>query len=430
MKKTINDILHEIAESLIRKYIFKTISGKKNDDIYIYINGVYEDWGRDAIRVEVEKRLKAGCKTHYVNEVINKIARKTLIEREKMGCKDVNLICLENGVLDLKNMKLMPHNPDYRFMSKIPVFYKPEAKYGKIEQFMEEVLYGEDVKVMQEWFGYNIYRRYPIKKAVILRGPTDSGKTQILNILKQFIGKDNISGKSLHKIAEGKWQIVKLYNKNSNICDELSSKDVNDVETFKAITGGSPVDAEYKFGDSFQFVNYAKLTFAANKIPFVDVDAEDDAYFNRWIIFDCENTFEKGSPNTKLEIWRELTTKKELSGILNWAIIGLKRLLKNGKFSYEKTTEEIKLIMLKENSVFSFVNECCDCVMGEWISKKELHKEYMDYCKLNNKGAVPIKSFGKELKKECMYIVEGRDRTGKVEGWRNIKIVKRPVMGI
>ncbi len=429
-KLTMSDICHQIAERLIKKYIFKTISGKKNDVIYIYINGIYEDWGRDAIRIEVEKQLGSLCKTHNVNEVINKIIRKTLVERESMGCHKPTLICLNNGVLDLKKMKLMPHSPDYRFMSKIPIMYNPEAKYGRIEQFMEEVLYGDDVTIMQEWFGYNIYRRYPIKKAVILRGPTDSGKTQVLNVLKEFTGKGNVSGKSLHKIAEGKWQVAKLYNKNSNICDELSSRDINDIETFKGITGGSSVDAEFKFGDSFEFVNYAKLTFAANKIPYVNVDEDDSAYFNRWIIFDCENTFEKGSSTTKMDIWRELTTEEMLSGILNWALIGLKRLLKKGMFSYDKTIEEIKLIILKENSIFGFIHECCEYKIDEWISKADLHKNYIEYCSFNNKGAIPIKTFGKRLREECPYIVEGRDKSGKVEGWKNIKVVSIPILGV
>ena len=40
--------------------------------------------------------------------------------------------------------------------------------------------------------------------------------------------------------------------------------------------------AEYKFGDSFQFLNFAKHTFATNKIPSVE-DVDDAAYYDRWI---------------------------------------------------------------------------------------------------------------------------------------------------
>jgi len=88
-----------------------------------------------------------------VNEVVNKIARKSLTKRENLGNKDVNLICLNNGVLNLKTMKLLPHKPEYRFMSKIPVNYVEGVKCPKIEDFIHDILYEDDIAVIQEWFG-------------------------------------------------------------------------------------------------------------------------------------------------------------------------------------------------------------------------------------------------------------------------------------
>ena len=52
-------------------------------------------------------------------------------------------------------------------------------------------------------------------------------------------------------------------------------------------------DAEKKFGDSFEFVNYAKLNFACNKIPRINGDVDDEAFWDRWMIFDFENKFDK-----------------------------------------------------------------------------------------------------------------------------------------
>ena len=135
-QKTMADICHEIAEALIRLYDFRTICDGRNDEIYVYINGVYEKWGRDAIRIQVEKKLGTLCKTHHVNEVVNKIVRKTLTERRSMGCSDPNLICLENGVLDVKVLKLYPHNSEYRFMNKLPVAFDAGARCLLIENFI------------------------------------------------------------------------------------------------------------------------------------------------------------------------------------------------------------------------------------------------------------------------------------------------------
>lgn len=427
-KKDISKIIHEISEKLIQRYNFITIAGKKQDDIYVYNDGVYEDFGKEIIKMQTEKMLGKICKIHYVNEVIQKIARQTYKKIEVLGNKNPWLICLNNGVLDIKNMKLLPHDSKYGFMNKIPIDYNVKAKYDKIENFMEELLYGEDIDVVQEWFGYNLFISYPVKKAMIFRGVTNTGKTQMINVLKEFVGVKNISIKSLHKLAEGKWQLAKLWNKYANIADELSSKDITDIEIFKAITGGSPIDAEFKFGDSFEFMNYSKLTFACNKIPYVNIEQDDEAYFNRWIVIDFDNKFEAGERDTKPEIWKELTTPEELSGILNWALIGLQRLLENKKFSYSKEYQEIKMIMLKENSVFGFIIDCCENDIGKWISKNDLYEEYIEYCKLKGKGVVGIKVFGKEVKNQLGYVIEGRDNSGTIEGWRNIRTKIVPIL--
>jgi putative DNA primase/helicase len=36
------------------------------------------------------------------------------------------------------------------------------------------------------------------------------------------------------------------------------------TSTFRAITGGDRIQAEYKFRDSFEFTPYARLVFSAN----------------------------------------------------------------------------------------------------------------------------------------------------------------------
>jgi len=427
-KQDIGEIIHDISDKLINKYKFITIPGKKQDEIYVYMDGIYDDFGKEVIKIQVEKMLGNMCKTHYVNEIIQKISRMTYKKREVLGNKNSNLICLNNGVLDLKEKKLLPHDPKYGFMSKIPIDYNPKIKYDKVLNFMEKLLYEEDIDVMQEWFGYNLFCSYPIKKAIIFRGVTNTGKTQMINVLKEFVGSKNTSIKSLHKLMEGKWQLAKLWNKYANIADELSAKDISDVEIFKSITGSSPLDAEFKFGDSFEFINYAKLTFACNKIPYVNIEQDDEAYFERWIIIDFDNKFEPKNKNTKPDIWRELTTPEQLSGILNWALEGLQRLLKNNEFSYTKNVQEIKMTMLKENSVFGFIIDCCKNEVGEWISKNDLYEEYIDYCRFTGKGVVSMRVFGKELKNQLSYVIEGRDKTGTIEGWKNIKTNVTPII--
>ena len=124
-------------------------------------------------------------------------------------------------------------------------------------------------------------------------GKKDTGKTITLNALTSFIGEFNKTGLSLQKISNGTdFNRLSLKDKYSNIYDDLSSKDLNDGGNFKVATGGGFISGEEKFGDYSQFENYAKLTFATNKIPPVK-DNDDMAYYSRWIVLRYDNLPEK-----------------------------------------------------------------------------------------------------------------------------------------
>ena len=430
-KRSISEICHIIADRLIKKYSFKTISGKKGDEIYVYINGVYEVYGRDAIRIEVEKQLDNLCTSHYVREIILIISRKTLTERNSMGCKEVSLICLDNGVLNLKTMKLMPHDPKYRFMSKIPIYYDKSARCPKIEKFIYDIVYEEDADTMQEWIGYMLYRSYFLKRGVICVGMGDTGKTTLLNLIGKFIGEKNISGVSLQKLSSDKFAAAHLYNKHANIYDDLSTSDITDVGAFKIATGGGYIQGEYKFGDQFQFKNHSKLTFATNKIPSTKINDDDMAYYRRWIVFRFDNVFDDKNKDTNKDLIHNLTSGKELSGLLNWALKGLRRLLKNKKFSYNKDIEEVKrLIHINSDDLAKFAEECMYRGSEEdWMSKDELYEHYKEYMALNNLPVVTKMEFGRNITKFCSYIMDSRHQSR--TGWRTVKVVEvKPVFGM
>lgn len=432
MKRPASEIYDFIAKYLMKKYIFKTISGKKMNEIYVYIDGVFIEKGKDIIEKEAEDILEEAAKTYIITEIKNKIERLTKIDRNKLGCRDKNLICLKNGVLDLKTKKLLEHSDKYMFINKILIEYIPEAYCKNVFTFLNDILIPEDIECVQEWFGYQLYREYFIKKASIFRGVPDTGKTTFMNLLKNFVGSENCSSISLQLLAQGKWQLVPLYNKNANVCDDLSEKDITDSGTFKQVTGRSSIRAEAKFGDGFDFENYAKLSFSCNKVPAIKSDVDDQAYWNRWMIFDFDNIFDKDNKNTNVNIIHSLITNNEMSGLLNWALEGLDRLLEKGYFSYRRDWEENRRIMLGEaSSVAKFCIECLINENGYWTSNSDLFYNYEEFCKLNNISIIETpRKFSLDIRNYCNY---GKFNSNKnnIFGVRNVKIKSPlPIFGL
>lgn len=412
-----------IADYLIDRYQLKTI-GEKSRDIYLYRNGIYVP-GVNSIRSEIQRVLKSLVSKHYKNEIIEKIKDSTTMDRKDFKVSR-ELINLENEVLDIKTSIIGAHDPKNLFFHKIPVSFVKDADCPMIKKFLLEVLDKQDVPIIQEWFGYILYRAYFIKKAIIFVGEGDTGKTTLLRLFERFIGKENVSGVSLQKVTSDKFAAAHFYNKHINIYDDLSFKDISDNGAFKIATGGGSITGEYKFGDQFQFENYAKLTFACNKIPDVK-DPNDAAYFGRWIIIHFRN--EVAAPDKFLI--DKISTHEELSGLLNFALVGLKRLLENQRFSYAKAPHEIKKEMQRSGSVIAqFVHDCLKEATGEWISKTDMHEAFIRYARSKNLPADTMENLGKKIRNYADYIIDGKKseinpltkNKVQVTGWRNVEL--------
>lgn len=415
----------ELAKYLTKKYDIITV-GEKEHEMFVYRDGVYFQAENEIIFPEIQRVLK-----HYVtksakSETFSKICDMTSRSRSIFETASVNFIPLSNGVYDLENNVLLPHSPSYKFKYKSPVVYDVNAVCPKTLAFFDQILTLEQIPTIQEWLGYYFYRSYMFKKAIIFVGEGDTGKTTLLETITNLLGTNNISSVSLQKMSSDKFSAAHLYEKHGNLVDELSAKDISDTGSFKVATGGGTITGEYKFGNQFSFHNFSKFTFACNKIPDV-TDFADEAYFNRWMVTRFEKHIENKIPN----FIKTLTTESERSGLFNWAMIGLRRLLLQGTFSYGKTASDTKKEMMRGgSSIATFSADCVEQETGAEITKEDMYDAYAAYCLDNELGAETIKMFGTKFGFYVSYVSEGlvkdykNGKSIRSRGWRNVALVK------
>jgi len=156
--KVVGVDIQQISEYIVDKYNIRTVFQKKKDDIYIYKNGYFQLSGRGFISNLVEKILEEHSKNNVVREIIEKIKRMTEFSFNGFTMKEPYLVCIKNGVLNLKNGSLLKHSPDYNFISNIELTYNKEAECPIFMKFIEETLYPDDIPLMQEWFGFQLWR--------------------------------------------------------------------------------------------------------------------------------------------------------------------------------------------------------------------------------------------------------------------------------
>ncbi len=406
--------IQKVANYLIKYNNFKTIYGEKTEKIKIYDGRIFSTGARGFIKAECEKLLGSYSKKNIVEEIFDKIKRKTKTTPEEFDKTDLYLIPLENGCYNIKTKRLQKHSPKNNFTFISPIIYEPGAKCERWFQFLEEALYPEDILTMKQWFGFNLFRQYFIKKAMICIGDKDVGKTILLDTLISFVGEKNKSGLSLQKISSGSdFSKFSLKNKLSNIYDDLSSSDINDGGAFKIATGGGYISAEEKFGDCVQFKTYAKQTLAGNKAPPVK-DNDDDAYFSRFIPMKFDNVPEKIDPFLRDKL------DKELSGILNWALEGLHEILEKGEFDFNKSDKQIKKIMeLSGDNLIQFGAEVLE-QSDEKVTKEEMYQVYCLWANENEKPVLSKEQLGRRLNQKVTYLIAKIDAKHRV--WCNVKI--------
>jgi putative DNA primase/helicase len=143
--------------------------------------------------------------------------------------------------------------------------------------------------------------------------------------------------------------------------------------------------------------------FSANELPATADNT--DGFFRRWIIIPFPNTFPPGKRDVRL--LGKLTSPEELSGALNLALEGLRRLYKQGRFSVSETiNDQLQDYRLRSDPVAAFVAECCVLEKFAIISKAELYNAYRNWTYDTGSKAMSQKRFGPLIRN-----IEGVDET-------------------
>jgi len=387
-----SEATEQIVQKVLENENINTTRNDKEAEIWIYKDGVYVPDGKTFIKEICRNVLGEAYTTSLGNEVIAKIETDTYISQDKFFINDnIEEIAIENGILNIITKELGGFTPEKRFFNKLPIIYNPDTKCPAIQKHFEEVLrYSEDTKVMEEIFGFLLLREYRYEKAFMFIGNGRNGKGKTLELMKRFIGIDNCSSIPLQQLESDNFAMGELFNKMANVSGDLDNSALNHTGAFKTLTGRDLISAARKFLNRVKFTNYAKMIFACNELP--ETKDLSHAFFARWVILEFPYTFldkkeyeeivDKNWSKIKDEkIIEKLSTEDELSGLLNIAIEGLCRLIKNGKFSYSKNTEAVKQLWMRKSSSFQgFVMDELEESWGQRIIKGDLKEKYAKYC--------------------------------------------------
>ena len=323
---------------------------------------------------------------------------------------DIVKINLLNGTFEItpNSSKLKKFNRDDFMTYQLPFAYEPKSTAPIFQAYLDRVLPDMNLQyILAEFLGFVFMKNgnssIKIEKTLMLYGGGANGKSVFFQVVNALLGSENVSSYSLQSLTnENGYYRAKIANKLVNYASEISG--TLETATFKQMVSGEPLEARLPYGDPFTLTQYAKLIFNANKLP-RDVE-HTNAYFRRFLIIPFEVTIPEEEQDKELHT---KIIKNELSGVFNWVLEGLNRLLEQKNFTYSNIVQKAREdYELKSDSVRVFIDEMeYKKSPTEYVLRKELYREYRNFCNEEGFKAVSntnfierLESFGCQIEKK------------------------------
>ena len=382
----------KFAEHLVQLMNIVTV----NEQCYVYKDGYYQRAEREIDKEMI--RLYPRSKRAQRAEVLDYIKILTTIRSSDIPLQEY-IINVKNGRLDIRTETLLPHDPEILDFTQLPVVYDPEAYCSDLDKTLNRVFKHDRqvIDLFEEMVGYLLIKNCRFRKGFLFYGGGSNGKSTILNLLKKFIGENNLATVELKKLSDP-FLTAELEHKLANIGDDIDPKEITDTGTIKKLFTGESMTVQRKYQDPFIMKNYAKMIFSCNQLPRIT----DKSYgmYSRLMLIPFTATFTPYDEDYDPFIEDKITTPEALSYLLNIGLRGLRRLLYNNKFSEPDVVKEALERYKKDNSnVLAWIEE--EGIEIEYLlsnTTDKLFSEFKDWCARSEiKYTSSIKTFHKEI---------------------------------
>jgi hypothetical protein len=162
-------------------------------------------------------------------------------------------------------------------------------------------------------------------------------------------------------------------------------------ELIKTLTGGDTVTARFLYREFFEFRPRFKVWLAANYKP--EIRGSDYAIWRRIRLIPFMVTIppEEQIPDLAKQL------KEELSGILNWALEGLRDWLANGLQPPLEVTEATEAYRAEMDIVGLFIQDACVTDPKAVTPSKTLYEAFQEWCSENGYEPFGQTAFGRRL---------------------------------
>ena len=307
------------------------------------------------------------------------------------------MISLTNGLLHVPSRTLVPHTSSFFTHHSLPfAFSRDFTRPTRWQQFLHELWPNDESSILalQEVMGYILAGGTSLQKIFLFVGAKRAGKGTIGRVLTGLLGAHNVAAPTLASLSTN-FGLSPLIGKPLALISDARLSNRADgsivVERLLSISGEDSLTIDRKYKDPWTGRLPTRLVIMTNELP--QITDSSGAVASRFVVFQLVRSF-FGRENHHLS--DELLV--EASGIFNWALEGLDRLVARGHFvNPDSGSEAIQQLEDLSSPISAFMRD--RCVIGpHQVETDTLWTAWKAWCDREGRHPGTRAIFGRDLK--------------------------------
>ena len=331
-------------------------------------------------------------KTNVKNEILEALKRVSRKNKPKDGKE--SWVQFKDKIVGFNDQyEEYEANEEYFITNPIPHDIGGTEETPFMDKIFEEWVGEHYIETLYEIIAYCMVPSYFVHRIFCLTGSGSNGKSKFLGLIRNFIGKENVTSTELDMLIENRFESTKLYKKLVCVMGETNFNALNKTSLIKRLTGQDMIGFEFKNKNPFDDFNYAKILIATNTLP-VTFD-KTEGFYRRWLIIDFPNKFSE-----KYDILKEIP-KIEYNNLAKKSIRILKELYEKREFTNEGDIEQRKQrYEEKSNPLGMFIKGECETDPNYEMPFFMFYERYIEYLKQRGYRIQSKNEVGRLLKEE------------------------------
>lgn len=350
------------------------------EQLWRYEGGIWSVMTTGEAKNWIASEVEVGCRSLDVvstqkiaNETYAWLCRNPEVYRPDVEWDAHGKISTKSGLLDPDTLEVTPLAPEHYATHRVDCEFDPTATCPWWETMMNDVfgdrlgpLRRDTIGLLQEVLGAALLESKPraLMRALVLYGPSGTGKSVVVNAMAGLVS-DNINATPFDALENAHGLGAFLRRAPWVLHEAFDQGKWHFSATAKALLSGDDVNVNVKNGPMLTLRFKNPVFWATNSPP--QFKEATKAMVNRMLVLGCNRVFDR-PVGAAAEAYRsgyasaaEMILDREKPGLLNWAIVGMKRARALGHFNVtEEVTAALEQIRMDSNIVSGFIEECVE----------------------------------------------------------------------